>query len=50
MSLTLTNGTGATLTDLRVQMCVMLKGAPGFTAQSNENKIVPSPVCGVPVR
>lgn len=38
MTLTLTNGTSEALTDLRVQMCAMLKGAPGFTAQSNDNK------------
>ena len=38
MSLSLTNGSDTTLTDLRVQMCVMLKGAPGFAAQTNENK------------
>ena len=33
MQLTLTNGTGAKLTDLRVQNCTMLKGASGFTSQ-----------------
>lgn len=36
MSMTLTNGTDEKLTDLRVQNCVMLKGADGFTEQSNE--------------
>jgi hypothetical protein len=34
----LTNGTPEPLSDLRVQNCVMLKGAPGFTAQTNDNK------------
>jgi hypothetical protein len=34
----LRNGTAAPLSDLRVQMCVMLKGAPGFDAQTNDNK------------
>jgi hypothetical protein len=38
MTLTLTNGTSEALSDLRVQMCAMLKGAPGFTAQSSDNK------------
>ena len=37
------NGTGRTLTDLRVQNCVMLKGAAGFSAQSNQNKLLQSP-------
>lgn len=35
----LTNGTKRTLTDLRVQNCVMLKGAAGFTEQTNKNKV-----------
>lgn len=35
----LTNGTKSTLTGLRVQNCVMLKGAKGFTQQTNENKL-----------
>ena len=38
MELTLTNGTSETLRDLRVQNCVMLKGAAGFTALTNSNK------------
>jgi hypothetical protein len=38
MRLMLTNGTGSKLSDLRVQMCVMLKGAAGFGAQTNDNK------------
>ncbi len=43
MQLTLTNGTQETLRDLRVQMCVMLKNAPGFNAQTNANKIFHKP-------
>lgn len=43
MDLWLSNGTGATLTDLRVQNCVMLKGASGFTQQTNENKVLSNP-------
>lgn len=34
----LENGTEATLTGLRSQLCLMLKGAPGFNAQTGENK------------
>jgi hypothetical protein len=34
----ITNGTDKTLTGLRVQNCVMLKGAPEFAALTNENK------------
>jgi hypothetical protein len=33
------NGTKETLSDLRVQMCAMLKGVKGFDAQTNDNKI-----------
>jgi len=43
MELWLTNGTRETLRDLRVQNCVMLKGARGFEQQTNENKIFSSP-------
>jgi hypothetical protein len=43
MDLSLLNGTKATLTDLRVQNCMMLKGAKGFDAQTNSNKIFQSP-------
>ena len=39
MKMWLTNGTDQTLSDLRVQNCVMLKGMLGFDQQSNENKI-----------
>ena len=37
--MTLTNGTNAPLSDLRVQMCAMLKGCKDFDQQTNENKI-----------
>jgi hypothetical protein len=43
MAITLTNGTDQPLRDLRVQNCVMLKGAAGFTAQSNENNVSRAP-------
>lgn len=36
---TFTNGTDKPLSDLRVQMCAMLKGVKGFDAQTNDNKI-----------
>ena len=47
MKLTLTNGTKETLTNLRVQMCVMLKGAPGFNQQTNDNKRLSKPFVAV---
>src|SRR5262245_17769124 len=43
MELWLKNGTKETLTDLRVQNCVMLKGAKGFAQQTNDNKVFASP-------
>lgn len=43
MELTLRNGTKQTLTDLRVQNCVMLKSASGFNQQTNDNKISREP-------
>lgn len=43
MRLTLTNGTDATLSDLRVQNCVMLKAAEGFNQQTNDNKVSRAP-------
>lgn len=47
MSMTLSNGTDAYLTDLRVQNCVMLKAAKDFNQQTNDNKrfIGPYVVC-----
>jgi hypothetical protein len=43
MELWLANGSQETLTDLRVQNCVMLKGAAGFEAQTNDNKHLSAP-------
>lgn len=43
LEMTLTNGTRATLSDLRVQNCVMLKGARGFEQQTNDNKLMREP-------
>jgi hypothetical protein len=47
MELELTNGTNATLSDLRVQNCVMLKGAAGFAEQTNDNKRFAKPYVAV---
>lgn len=41
--LQLRNGTDATLTGLRVQNCVMLGAAPGFTGQTLTNKVFDQP-------
>ncbi len=43
MEMWLTNGTAETLSDLRVQNCVMLKGAAGFEQQTNDNKVLAPP-------
>jgi hypothetical protein len=43
MEMWLTNGTGETLSDLRVQMCVMLGRAAGFEQQTNDNKVLSKP-------
>ena len=43
MEMWLTSGTKENLTDLRVQVCTLLKGARGFEAQTNDNKIVSGP-------
>jgi hypothetical protein len=43
MGLSLSNGTASALSDLRVQNCVMLKGAKGFETQTNANKVFQSP-------
>lgn len=43
MELWLVNGTDQTLSDLRVQNCVMLKGAKGFEEQTNANKTFKNP-------
>jgi hypothetical protein len=47
MELWLTNGTDALLSDLRVQNCVMLKGADGFAEQTNDNKLFRQPYVAV---
>jgi len=47
MELWLRNGTAALLTGLRVQNCVMLRGAAGFDRQTNSNKVVRPPVVAV---
>jgi hypothetical protein len=43
MEMWLTNGTTQPLSDLRVQNCVMLKGAEGFQDQTIDNKVFSSP-------
>ncbi|GEM_PF-134179 len=43
----ITNGTKATLTGLRVQNCVMLKGAKGFEDRDNANKTLTTPYAAV---
>jgi hypothetical protein len=39
LELRLKNGTDRKLTGLRAQVCMMLKGAPGFNAQTRDNKL-----------
>lgn len=41
--MTLFNGTQSTLSDLRIQMCGMLKGLNEFNTQTNDNKIFNPP-------
>ncbi len=43
MVMWLHNGTRKVLSDLRVQNCVMLKGAPGFSGLTNDNKTIRKP-------
>jgi hypothetical protein len=43
MELWLKNGTDRLLTDIRAQICVMLKGAVGFHDQTNSNKVIEPP-------
>ncbi len=43
MEMWLVNRSEAKLTDLRVQNCVLLKGAPEFAQQTNENKVFSGP-------
>ncbi|MFG0336010.1 MAG: CehA/McbA family metallohydrolase [Maioricimonas sp. JB049] len=47
MELWLQNGTKQPLTGMRVQTCVMLKGAIGFSDQSNHNKRLEAPFAAV---
>jgi hypothetical protein len=47
MEMWLHNGTDETLTDLRVQNCVMLRRAEGFNQQTNDNKLVRKPFMAV---
>lgn len=47
MEMTLHNGTREKLSDLRVQNCLMLKGARGFESQTNDNKLFQSPYAAV---
>ena len=47
MELWLKNESAQALTGLRVQVCVMLKGAPEFNRQTNENKRLTSPIAAV---
>jgi len=43
MEMWLTNGAKEKLSDLRVQMCALLKGARGFEQQDNDNKVFRGP-------
>ena len=43
----MTNGSEKTLTGLRVQNCVMLKGAKGFDERDNTNKMLSNPYAAV---
>ena len=43
MEMWLTNGSDKTLSGLRVQNCIMLKGAPEMAALSNDNKVFKAP-------
>ncbi len=43
MEMWLTNGSKEPLRELKVQNCVMLKGAPEFAAQTNDNKVISQP-------
>jgi hypothetical protein len=43
MEFRVANGTAERLTGLHVQMCVMLKGLPGFDERANDNKVFAAP-------
>lgn len=47
MRLSLTNGTDAELTGLRVQNCIMLRGAPEFARLTMDNRFSKSPYAAV---
>ena len=47
MELWLRNGLDETLTGLRTQICVMLKGAPEFNTQETSNKVFEQPLAAV---
>ncbi|MCC7498353.1 MAG: polysaccharide deacetylase family protein [Bryobacterales bacterium] len=47
MELWLRNGTAQPLTGLKTQICMMLKGAPEFAAQTRDNKVFRPPVSAV---
>src|SRR5258708_11578213 len=47
MELWLRNDSSEKLSALRTQICVMLKGAPDFNSQTNDNKVFRSPVAAV---
>ena len=47
LGLWMRNGLDRTLTGLRTQLCVMLKGASGFSAQTVDNKVFQPPVAAV---
>lgn len=47
MELWLKNGSKEKLSDLRVQNCVMLRGAAGFAQQTNDNKLFRKPFVAV---
>lgn len=50
MGLWLRNGLDQTLTGLRTQLCVMLKGAPEFNDRTRDNKILEAPAAAVQSR
>ena len=43
MSMWLTNGSKEMLSNLRVQNCIMFRGAPEFAQQTNDNKVLSAP-------
>ena len=47
LKMELTNGSDEPLSNLRVQNCVMLKGAPEFAQQTDDNKFISAPYVAV---